>query len=199
MAVRRTIPIHNGIFFITFTCVQWIPLIEITNAYAAVYRWFDYLKEHGHFITGYVIMPNHLHSLIAFSDTKGKSINKIIGNGKRFLAYDIVARLDELDKLYLLRKLESKVSTYERTRNKQHEVFEPSFDWKLCWSEEIVTQKLDYIHNNPIKGKWHLADEYWEYPHSSALYYTTGRQGVYPVTHYGDINAESPAGDSAPD
>ena len=39
-------------------------------------------------------MPNHLHALIAFSNT-GKNINKIIGNGKRFMAYDIVGKLKE--------------------------------------------------------------------------------------------------------
>ena len=37
-------------------------------------------------------MPNHLHALITFSNT-GKNINKIMGNSKRFMAYDIVAKL----------------------------------------------------------------------------------------------------------
>jgi len=59
-----------------------------------VYKWFNYLKQTNHYITGYVIMPNHLHALIAFSNT-GKNINKIIGNGKRFMAYDIVGKLKE--------------------------------------------------------------------------------------------------------
>jgi len=48
----------------------------------------------GFIITGYAIMPNHLHMLIAFSNS-GKNINKIIGNGKRFMAYDIVGKLKE--------------------------------------------------------------------------------------------------------
>ncbi|MBA3674785.1 MAG: transposase [Chitinophagaceae bacterium] len=50
---------------------------------------FNYLKEKGHYIAGYVIMPNHIHALLAFSKTD-KKINKIIGNGKRFLAYEII-------------------------------------------------------------------------------------------------------------
>jgi REP element-mobilizing transposase RayT len=79
----------DGIFFITITCYKWIPLIQITNTYNAVYKWFNYLKEKGHYIAGYVIMPNHIHALLAFSKTD-KNINKIIGNGKRFLAYEII-------------------------------------------------------------------------------------------------------------
>jgi hypothetical protein len=38
---------------------------------------------------------NHIHTLIGFRNT-GKSINTIIGNGKRFMAYDIVKQLEPL-------------------------------------------------------------------------------------------------------
>ena len=69
-------------FFITFTCHQWLSLIEKVNGYDIVYNWFDHLKKQGHFLNGYVIMPNHVHALISFINTK-QSINNIIGNGKR--------------------------------------------------------------------------------------------------------------------
>jgi REP element-mobilizing transposase RayT len=91
MAVRRAISHKDGLYFITITCARWIHLIEITNGYDIVYNWFDYLKSKGHHINGYVIMPNHLHALIAFRNT-GKSINTIIGHGKRFMAYELVER-----------------------------------------------------------------------------------------------------------
>jgi hypothetical protein len=84
MPVRTTIQGSEDTLFITFICYKWLPLIEITNSYDLVYKWFDYLKSKGHLVTGYVIMPNHLHILIYFSATD-KSINKIIGDGKRFM------------------------------------------------------------------------------------------------------------------
>ena len=37
-------------------------------------------------------MPNHVHALIAFKNS-GKNINTIVGNGNRFIAYDLVERL----------------------------------------------------------------------------------------------------------
>ena len=49
-----------------------LPLFKASNAYNVVYKWFDHLKEMGHYIIRYVIMPNHTHALIAFSNT-GKS------------------------------------------------------------------------------------------------------------------------------
>ena len=109
-----------------------------------VYKWFDHLKDKGHYITGYVIMPNHFHALIAFRNT-GQSINTMVGNGKRFMAYEIVKRLEQLNENQLLRRLNLSVEAKERVRNKKHEVWEASFDWKECRSHKFMKQKLDYM------------------------------------------------------
>ncbi len=84
MPVKQTIPYTYGTFFITFTCHQWLPLIDNVKGYELIYNWFDHLKSKGHYINGYVIMPNHIHVIISFIET-GQSINTIIGNGKRFM------------------------------------------------------------------------------------------------------------------
>ena len=68
-------------------------------------------------------------------------------------------------------------------RGKQHEVFQTSFDMKLCRTYKFVQQKLDYIHANPVSKKWMLANNAIEYVHSSAKFYETGEQGIYDVTH----------------
>ena len=99
MSVRKAIPEKYGLYFITITCAQWLWLFEKTNSFDIVYNWFDYLKSKGHLICGYVIMPNHLHALIAFRNS-GIKINTIIGNGKRFMAYDLVERLNERKKTF---------------------------------------------------------------------------------------------------
>jgi hypothetical protein len=77
---------------------------------------------------------------------KELSLNKVIGNGKRFMAYDIVDRLKALDQNEILKILNSNVKTSDHQRGKIHEVFEPSFDWKECWTEEFMVQKLDCMH-----------------------------------------------------
>ena len=139
----------NGVYFITFTCARWLPLFEITTGYDAVYKWFDYLKGKGHYIVGYVIMPNHVHAMIAFSKTD-QLINTIIGNGKRFMAYELVKRLKDMNKADILEQLSGWVNKTDLLKNKKHEVFEPSFDRKECYSIAFMKQKIDYIHNNPL-------------------------------------------------
>ena len=186
MSVKLKIAEPDGIYFITITCFKWLPLFNIAGSYDAVYKWFQYLKVNNHFITGYVIMPNHLHVLIAFSNT-GNNINKIIGNGKRFMAYDIVAKLREKENENILNQLAAGVNPSDRKRGKLHEVFEASFDIKECYSLEFIKQKLNYIHFNPCTGKWNLADIPESYVHSSVAFYGNGIQGIFPVDNIMDI------------
>jgi len=149
MPVNNTIPFSEGIFSITFTCARWLPLIEMVNGYDIVYKWFDHLKLKGHFISGYVIMPNHVHVLIGFRNVD-QSINTIVGNGKRFMAYEIINRLKEQKQLILLRQLSASVEPDRKANRKQHDVWKLSFDWKKCESGRFIEQKLDYYHKNPL-------------------------------------------------
>ena len=183
MPVRRNITTNSGVYFITFTCTNWLPLFEKANAYSSVYNWFNHLKNDGHFIIGYVIMPNHIHAIISFRDT-GKSINTIISNGKRFMAYDIVKKLEQQKEIALLQQLSNARNATEIKANKKHKVFETSFDWKCCDSDKFLEQKLQYIHLNPCRGKWDLATSPIDYLHSSAKYYITGQEGYYEVLNY---------------
>src|SRR5258705_10116634 len=83
MAVHTPV-ILPGIYFITFICHRWLPLIDIVNGYDLVDNWVDVLSKRQHPITGYVIMPNHLHLLLHCGGGK-QSLNTLIGNGKRFM------------------------------------------------------------------------------------------------------------------
>jgi len=112
----------------------------------------------------------------------------IQSNGKRFLAYEIVKRLKNLNRNDILLILENSVIPEERERKKKHRVFERSSDIKACITGKFLLQKLDYIHCNPISKKWHLAAIPEEYPHSSAAFYELNilHQKI-SLTHYDDV------------
>ncbi|MES2809216.1 MAG: hypothetical protein V4619_11350 [Bacteroidota bacterium] len=67
--------------------------------------------------------------------------------------------------------LSSACSEKEKEKGQLHKVFEPSFDAKAVFTFEFLMQKLDYIHYNPVKGKWNLIDDFANYLHSSAGFY----------------------------
>jgi REP element-mobilizing transposase RayT len=186
MAIKRT-QLESGTYFCTFTCLQWLPLIEIANLYDNIYQWFDLLGKAGHQVTGFVIMPNHLHLLLHVNASE-TTVNKILGNGKRFMAYEIVKRLTAVNRLDLLTILSDSVSPEERARKKKHRVFEPSSDIKLCFTEKFLIQKLEYLHANPISGKWNLAPSVVDYLHSSAAYYELNVEHPFvKIIHYKEL------------
>ena len=63
-----------------------------------------------------------------------------------------------------------------------------SFDARKCFGEKMVEQKLEYIHHNPVSGKWNLVDDFVDYPHSSAAYYELGKENLY-ITYYKELIA----------
>ena len=134
-------------------------------------------------------MPNHVHVLIDFS-ISAKKINTIIGDGKRFIAYDIISRLEKAGNADLLQQLEKAVSAKDKNNGKKHEVWKESFDWKYCETVKFAYQKLIYMHNNPCAGKWKLVADITKYKHSSARYYITGKHAAYKVVDVEEVVAE---------
>jgi hypothetical protein len=131
-------------------------------------------------------MPNHLHVLL-FPTKLDKSLNQLVSEGKRFMAYDIVKRLKQLEKLDILKGMQEGVEPNERIKGKKHQVFRLSFDARVCFNEKMLLQKLDYMHRNPVKGKWNLASDFISYQYSSAAFYETGKNDWGLVTHFKDV------------
>jgi hypothetical protein len=89
-----------------------------------------------------------------------------------------------------LEKLEAGVRPKEKVKGKLHQVFRLSFDARVCLSEKMVWQKLNYIHRNPVSGKWSLVDDFTKYPHSSTGFYEIGVSGNFGVVHYKDLGKD---------
>jgi REP element-mobilizing transposase RayT len=183
---------HNDnhcFYFVTFTNHKWLPLIERSNAYDYIRSSFTHLEKAGCEVFGYVIMPNHLH-LLLFVNESCKSLNKAIANFKRFMAYEIVKKLKLYAKVSLLDLLRSGVEKNETAAGKKHKVFILSFDGKIVEGKKAVLRVLDYIHHNPVNGKWSLVGDYKQYPYSSAAYYELNQADPYLVKDFRELIGE---------
>jgi putative transposase len=186
MAVKYKHSEEFTTYFVTFTCYKWLSLFETTNGYDIVYNWFNVLKQDGIEIIGFVIMPNHVHAIIHFPTT-GYNLNKIMSNAKRFMAYEIINRLENSNNTEMLDFLSSNLTKRELAKGQKHKVFKDSFDAKAIYSDKFLFQKLNYIHVNPVKGKWFLAKDNVSYEHSSASFYELGEVKHFMPKHYMDL------------
>jgi REP element-mobilizing transposase RayT len=169
MATHQQVHRSGGLFFCTFTCHDWIPLFEQTDSYQLVYDWLDLIRGKGALVHGYVIMPNHVHVLLSVQ--RGVNLNQLFSNGKRFIAYAILKKLRRNDDQTTLDRLKQEVTNSNGSKRIVHKAFRLSTDFRECLTEKFTQQKLDYIHANPVSGKWKLAEQSQDYIHSSASYY----------------------------
>ena len=186
MAVKYKHSDVYSMYFCTFTCYEWIHLFELTNSYDLIYNWFNILKGKGIEVISYVIMPNHVHCILYF-DKPEFNLNQILSNGKRFMAYEIINRLQKAKDTNTLSILQNAVTERERKKKQLHKVFKDSFDAKAIFSERFLVQKLKYIHHNPITGKWKLAEDFVSYEHSSASFYELGITQNFMPKHFRDL------------
>ena len=170
-------------YFITITCYKWKPLFQFSDIYSYLPEWASHLIQGGVIITGYVIMPNHLH-LLVYITANVKNLNKLLSNSKRFLAYEIVKKLKNKGEASILKNLEMGVRPEEKRKGKKHQVFQPSFDAKEVQGDDRILRVLDYIHHNPVSKKWMLVSDYTFYPYSSAAFYELGKKSTIPIVDY---------------
>ncbi len=126
-------------------------LFEQTRNYDLVYNWFNVLKKGKIEVIGFVIMPNHIHCILYLPES-GFNQNKILSNGKRFIAYEIINRLENANDTHTLNVSQNALTEREKKKKQLHKVFKDSFDGKPIFSEKYLMQKLDYMHYNPVTG-----------------------------------------------
>jgi hypothetical protein len=131
-------------------------------------------------------MPNHLHCMLFFP-AKGYSLNKIIGNAKRFMAYEMINRLKNDNQVHILELLSKGVTLNEQKKNQLHKLFEDSFDAKSIDTPKFLEQKLNYMHLNPVRGRYRLVEDWRAYEHSSASFYEFNQSSKFTPVHYMEL------------
>ena len=134
----RTIHKNACDWYITFTCFEWLPLFEITDSYELVYKWFVYLHDKNKAdVLSYVVMPNHFHAILHLQNEE-TDLNKLVANGKRFLAYGIIERLLKNERHEIILRLANGVNNTDKKKGQKHRVFETSFDAKSLDTDKFV-------------------------------------------------------------
>ena len=124
----------------------------------------------------FVVMPNHIHLIVQFD--KDQSLPDFIRDYKRHTADRFTRQLKAEQNLELLNFLASKV---DRIGKQKYKVWEDGFVAKDIFTQVVLEQKLDYIHENPCRQHWKLSDTARNYIWSSARFYLTDEPCLIPV------------------
>lgn len=180
---------QHGIYYMTFTVVGWVDIFTRRQCSQILIDSFNYCIEHkGLILYAYVIMGSHLH-LIAAAENGSTGLSAIVRDFKTFTSKKIIAWLTDNPKesrrhwLDVVFKYHGKYNP----NNNVYQVWQQHNKPMECITPWFTLQKLNYIHNNPVKAG--IVDNPSDYILSSARNYT-GRQGtVLEVTilDYGSL------------
>ncbi|WP_162874045.1 transposase, partial [Pseudomonas viridiflava] len=114
---------------------------------------------------------NHLHYVAQAQD-----LSSCVRSFKSFTARRIVDHLERSNAERVLERLRFTKRAYKTDR--VYQVWQEGTHAEVIWSEDVMRQKLDYIHHNPVKRGYVDAGEHWRY--SSARDYQ-GQVGLIDV------------------
>jgi REP element-mobilizing transposase RayT len=158
--------------FLTCTVLNWIPLFTRPATVQIVLDALLYRQQqHGWCIYGYVILENHLHLLVQADDLPSQ-----LAHFKSYTARQLIDYLHEAKAERLLEQLKWFRKAHKTDRD--YQLWEEGSHPQLIDHTEVLRQKLDYIHLNPVKRGYVDLPEHWRY--SSARDYA-GLAGLLPV------------------
>ena len=128
-------------------------------------------------IYGFVIMPNHIHLLWNMIKLNGKE--SPAGSFAKYTAHLFKKLLAKNDVNYLESFCSDKA-------DRKYQFWKRDPLAIQITNEKNLLQKLEYIHNNPVKEKWMLVKTPEEYKWSSANFYASGLDDFGICTHYLD-------------
>ncbi|WP_158751475.1 transposase [Acidobacterium sp. S8] len=143
----------DDLHFITFSCYHRLPFLDTAEARSVFLEMLEDARRKYLFrVAGYVVMPEHVHLLVSEPQ---------IGTPSTVLQV-----------------------VKQRTARKIHDVIRGQmwqrrfYDFNV-FTQEKVTEKLFYMHENPVKRGLVLSAEEWSW--SSARFYRSGEQGVVKI------------------
>jgi len=123
-------------------------------------------------------MPNHIHLIWALNNMNGKEMPH--SSFMKFTAHKITQYLQANKSEYL----DTIKVNYE---DRKYNLWKQEPLSTELYSPNVIFQKLNYIHNNPVQGKWMLAESPIDYKYSSAKFYETGIDDFNLLNHIGEV------------
>ncbi len=159
-------------YFMTSTIVAWLPVFSQPRYVEIILDSWRFLqRERGIQIFGFVIMENHLHWI-----AQGPNLAEQVGRFKSFTARRILDDLEASGRETLLEQLR-----FYKLRHKvdqRHQLWQEGSHPEQILGDEMMLQKLEYTHQNPVRRGYVDEPVHWRY--SSARNYE-GMAGLLDV------------------
>jgi REP element-mobilizing transposase RayT len=158
--------------FLTCTIVGWTPIFSFPGCTQVILDSWRFLQKRKELrIHGYVIMENHLHWI-----AESANLQETVTRFKSFTARRIIDLLAQWDVTAILSDLRRQKPEFKTDQNVQ--LWQEGSHPQQIINDKMMIQKLEYIHNNPVRRGYVDDPTHWRY--SSARNYE-GLKGLIEV------------------
>lgn len=175
---RSRYKIYDNAFphFVTCTVVEWLPIFTRRESVQIVLDSWTYLQNEGRLeLYAYVVLENHIHFIAA-----GEQLSAAIGDFKSYTARRLIDLLESSNAQTLLEQFAFRKAKHKRDR--KYQFWQEGSHPQQLTDDEMMWQKIEYVHNNPVKRGYVDDPTHWRY--SSARNYA-GMAGLIDVcTHW---------------
>lgn len=150
MSTKRKYDLENHVHYLTGVVNKRMRLFQKHPGCCQIFleNLNFYRNRLGFKFLGYVIMPEHYHLLIMPSSKS--EISKILMVLKGYSAKNIIEFLRNED-IKFLDKFKLPVNKTKRKKDSKYRIFKPDdYDFNIFTQEKLI-EKLNYMHNNPVK------------------------------------------------
>ena len=169
----------SDIFFFTATNLQWKKLLAEDIHKQIITDSLRFLVKEGRIkVTGFVIMPNHIHLIwqILKPFKKSDVQRDFLKYTAQQIRFEMIKNNSLLLDQIVVNSKDRKTQIWERK----------ALSFELDNTQTLL-QKLNYIHNNPLQEKWKLVNLQEEYAFSSAGFYLKEDKKFDFITHFSEI------------
>ena len=157
-------------YFLTMTVINWIDVFTRPVYRHIVVDALKYYQENkGLIIYGWCLMSNHLHMIAEVEE--GHNLSEFLRDFKKFTSKAIVKEIREnaaeSRKKWMLK--EFKLAGKGDPKIKNYKFWQDGNEAKEIYTTPFLEQKLDYIHENPVKAE--IVEYAEDYLFSSARNY----------------------------
>ncbi len=157
--------------FLTLTVLHWLPVFTRPKTVNILLESLEFLSKEGLKVYAYVVLENHCHVIVQSS-----ALDRDIARYKSYTARQMIKYLSEHKVRQILEQLAFYKKAYKHDR--AYQFWQEGVHPELIQGDEMMRQKIEYIHQNPVKRGYVDKAEHWRY--SSARNYV-GRSGLLEV------------------
>jgi len=173
MRSRYTFIESEGIYFLTPTIIEWLPFFTDADAFTIITDSLTFCRHNkGLRPYAYVVLENHLH-LVAEAPDLARTIQSF----KRHTSRKLLQWAETKNKTWLINQFAYFRKKYKYTS--VHQVWQEGVHPEFIQGDNMLQQKIEYIHANPVRRGYVDAPEHWRY--SSARNYTLDDHAVLEI------------------